>query len=160
MPMLNLAGFGLAAWDRHSHSAESPFRYRTPQVPNFDQNLKELSSKIRAEALMAHVRGVPYRSDAQINHENLHPFQFRGVRLLAAHNGDLARFQDMRFELLEHLRPEIARHITGSTDSEWIYALILSALDDPTRAHKAKADTEDTAIESGNCNAQAATGQA
>lgn len=131
---LNLAGFGLAAWDPESYSAGSPFEYRNVQVPTFDRNLRALSAKVQATALIAHVRGVPYSSDVQINQQNLHPFRFPGVRLALAHNGDLARFSEMRFELLEHVRPEIARHISGSSDSEWIYALVLSNLEDPTQA--------------------------
>jgi glutamine amidotransferase len=47
-----------------------------------------------------------------------------------AHNGDLAGFRDMRFDLVPHVRPEFARAISGSTDSEWIYALVASALPD------------------------------
>ena len=37
----------------------------------------------------------------------------------------------MRYSLLEHVRPELAERIEGTTDSEWIYALVLSQLDDP-----------------------------
>jgi glutamine amidotransferase len=37
----------------------------------------------------------------------------------------------MRYSLVEHVRPEIAQCIEGTTDSEWIYALVLSQLDDP-----------------------------
>jgi predicted glutamine amidotransferase len=37
----------------------------------------------------------------------------------------------MRYSLVEHLRPELVGHIEGTTDSEWIYALILAQLDDP-----------------------------
>jgi glutamine amidotransferase len=37
----------------------------------------------------------------------------------------------MRYSLVEHVRPELTRHIEGTTDSEWIYALVLSQLDDP-----------------------------
>ena len=33
--------------------------------------------------------------------------------------------------LFRSVRPELARCIEGTTDSEWIYALILSQLDDP-----------------------------
>jgi glutamine amidotransferase len=50
-----------------------------------------------------------------------------------AHNGDLARFEEMKFDLLPYIRPEIARYIRGTTDSEWIYALIMSQVADPTR---------------------------
>jgi predicted glutamine amidotransferase len=37
----------------------------------------------------------------------------------------------MRYSLIEHVRPELAQCIEGTTDSEWIYALVLSQLDDP-----------------------------
>jgi glutamine amidotransferase len=37
----------------------------------------------------------------------------------------------MRYALVEHVRPELAQGIEGTTDSEWIYALVLSQLDDP-----------------------------
>lgn len=129
--MLNLAGFGLAAWDADSHAPDLPFSYRSTQVAIFDRNLQTLSRKVRANALIAHLRGVPYEPSVQINEQNLHPFRFEGIRLAVAHNGDLAGFMDMRLDLLEHIRPSIARLIRGSTDSEWIYALIVSALENP-----------------------------
>jgi predicted glutamine amidotransferase len=37
----------------------------------------------------------------------------------------------MRYALIEHVVPALAQRIEGTTDSEWIYALILSQLDDP-----------------------------
>lgn len=131
LQMLNLAGFGMAAWDEASHAPNVPFRYRTTQVALFDRNLKALAGKLRSSALLAHIRGVPYNSTVQINEQNCHPFRFEGVPLSMAHNGDLAGFRDMRFDLAPHIRPEFARQIQGSTDSEWIYALVVSALPDP-----------------------------
>ncbi len=133
LDMLNLAGFGMAAWDPASHEPESPFVYRTTQVGLFDRNVKLLASKVAAHALLAHIRGVAYNSTVQINEQNVHPFKFDRVPLAMAHNGDLAGFREMRFDLVPHLRPEFARAIQGSTDSEWIYALTLSALADPYR---------------------------
>lgn len=131
LAMLNLAGFGMAAWDPSSHEPQAPYRYRTTQVAVFDRNLKELASKLRVGALLAHIRGVPLTSTVQVNDQNVHPFRFDGVPLAMAHNGDLAGFRDMRFDLVPHVRPEFARAISGSTDSEWIYALVVSALPDP-----------------------------
>jgi glutamine amidotransferase len=128
--MLNLAGFGAAAWDTTSFTPQRPFTYRNTQIPLYDRNLQALSRKVRANALVAHLRGVAPDSNAQINDQNLHPFLFDGVGLALAHNGDLASFQDMRFDLLDHIRPSVARCIQGSTDSEWIYALIVSTLPD------------------------------
>ncbi|MDE2563710.1 MAG: class II glutamine amidotransferase [Sphingomonadales bacterium] len=133
LAMLNLAGFGMAAWDPSSHMPQSPYRYRTTQVAVFDRNLKELSSKLAVGALLAHIRGVPLTSTVQVNEQNVHPFRFNGVPLAMAHNGDLAAFRTMRFDLVPHVRPEFAQHIQGSTDSEWIYALVVSALPDPWR---------------------------
>jgi glutamine amidotransferase len=37
----------------------------------------------------------------------------------------------MRYDLVRYIRPELAQMIEGSTDSEWIYALVLSQLEDP-----------------------------
>jgi predicted glutamine amidotransferase len=37
----------------------------------------------------------------------------------------------MRYELVKHIHPDFAQQIEGTTDSEWIYALVLSQLDDP-----------------------------
>lgn len=130
--MLNLAGFGLMAWDAHSFDPSLPYRYRTTAVPVFDSNLKRLAEKLRPRAFVAHLRGVPYHTRVSIGEDNLHPFQYGDARWVLAHNGQLERFYEMRYELLEQIRPEWRRQIRGNTDSEWIYALFLSQLEDPS----------------------------
>jgi glutamine amidotransferase len=129
--MLNLAGFGMRAWDPASHDAAAPFSYASDSLPVFDRNLKNLSTKVAAGCVLAHVRGVAYSTQVEISLQNVHPFQFPGVPLTLAHNGDLARFAELRPRLAAHVRPEIARHVRGTTDSEWIYALVVSLLEDP-----------------------------
>ena len=62
---------------------------------------------------------------------NLHPFRFGGASVALAHNGHLREFARMRYDLISHVRPELAQKIEGTTDSEWIYALVLSQLADP-----------------------------
>jgi glutamine amidotransferase len=128
---LSLAGFGLLAWDTASHDPDVPFSYRSSNIPIFDQNLKALAEKLRVTALIAHIRGVPYSENVTVGEQNLHPFHYKGYALAMAHNGQLAAFERMRFALVEHIKPEIARLIRGNTDSEWIYAVLLSQLDDP-----------------------------
>jgi predicted glutamine amidotransferase len=81
--------------------------------------------------VLAHVRGVAYNTEVEISLQNVHPFQFPGVRLALAHNGDLARMAEMKPRLLEFIHPAVAAQIRGTTDSEWIYALIVSQLRDP-----------------------------
>ena len=143
--MLNLAGFGLLAWDSGSVDPSVPFSYRTTSVPVFDRNLKRLAQKLRPQAFIAHVRGVHYHTEVTVGEQNLHPFQFEGARLALAHNGELDRFVEMRYDLVEHIRPEWLRKIRGNTDTEWVYALFLSQLDDS--GARAKPDDIARAVE-------------
>ncbi len=129
--MLNLAGFGMRAWDPDSHDPATPHSYASDSLPVFDRNLKNLAGKVAASCVLAHVRGVAYSTQVEISLQNVHPFQFPGTALALAHNGDLARFAELRPRLAAHVRPEIARHVRGTTDSEWIYALVVSQLADP-----------------------------
>jgi len=132
--LLNLAGFGMKAWDRGSPDPHKPYSYASTALPVFDRNLKALAEKIRPTCVLGHVRGVAYNTEVEISLQNVHPFQFPGVRLALAHNGDLARFSEMKPHLLDTIKPEIANLIRGTTDSEWIYALIVSQLADPRGA--------------------------
>lgn len=131
LQLLNLAGFGMRAWDPASHDPERAFSYYSQSLPVFDRNLKHLAEKIRAGCLLAHVRGVPYHTRVEISLQNCHPFHFQNVPLVLAHNGDLARFAELKPLLAPHLKPGIAAQIHGTTDSEWIYALVVSGLEDP-----------------------------
>ena len=133
LSLLNLAGFGMKAWDRDSQDPDRPYSYASTSLPIYDRNLKALSEKIRASCVLAHVRGVHFNTEGIISQQNIHPFQFRGCRIALAHNGDLDRMRDMKPALLEFIRPEFARMIDGTTDSEWVYALLLSNLEDPAR---------------------------
>ena len=131
MSHLNLGGFGLAAWTPDCPDPGRPLTYRVPTLPNFDRNLRALAGKIRAGALVAHVRGVLYDSREGVGAHNVHPFLFDGAGFTLAQNGDLYDFASMRYDLLEHLDPGIAARIEGTTDTEWVYALVLSQLEQP-----------------------------
>ena len=129
--LLNLAGFGLRAWDPASNDPEQPYSYYSQQLPVFDRNLKHLAEKVRTACLLAHVRGVAYHSRVEISLQNCHPFHFKDVPLVMAHNGDLTRLAEMKPLLSEKVKPEFLAQIHGTTDSEWVYALILSHLPNP-----------------------------
>jgi glutamine amidotransferase len=128
---LNLAGFGMKAWDPTSLRPDDPFTYHSTTLPSFDRNLRFMASKLAPTCLVAHVRGVTYSGEGVVAGTNLHPFQFAGTRVALAHNGHLRQFARMRYALVEHVEPALAQRIEGTTDSEWIYALILSQLRDP-----------------------------
>jgi predicted glutamine amidotransferase len=81
---------------------------------------------------------VAYHTRVEISLQNCHPFHFRNVPLVLAHNGDLARFAEMKPLLAPHLKPQISSQIHGTTDSEWVYALVVSQLPDPLRRPSAE----------------------
>lgn len=126
--LLNLAGFGMSAWDRSSHQPEVPFQYKIQNLPFYDDNLRSLSRKITANCLLAHLRGVPYRDKEVVSLQNVHPFIFKDLNIALAHNGALHNFETMKYDLLEYVRSDYIRYIHGTTDSEWIYAIFLSQL--------------------------------
>lgn len=127
--MLNLAGFGMMAWN---DDGEEPLVYRSTTVPIYDTNLDSLSRKISASTLLAHVRGIPYAPTFGYGAQNLHPFRFPHATLALAHNGDVSEFPRLRLPLLSRVRPDVAAHISGTTDSEYIYAVFLSQIEDPS----------------------------
>jgi glutamine amidotransferase len=126
---LNLAGFGMAVWNIASPRPDEPLVYRTTKLPAFDPNLRNLSWKLETTCLLAHVRGVTLGRADDVSEQNVHPFRFPGAGVAVAHNGHLREFARMRYDLIEHIRPEIASSIGGSTDSEWLSALVVSQLE-------------------------------
>jgi glutamine amidotransferase len=134
--MLNLAGFGLTAWDRTSHEAHKPFIYRTHGLPFYEENLKNMATKIVSHCLIAHVRGVEYSEKNVVSNQNVHPFLFDNTNIAFAHNGSLAGFSEIRYEIADNTRQEYKIRIKGTTDSEWMYALFLSQLPQHKTSHK------------------------
>lgn len=133
--MLNLAGFGMLAWDELDNQTQLPWQYRSTQLPMFDHNLRHLSKKISCEKLLAHIRGVPLNAKTSICDQNLHPFLFSHASLALAHNGDLYDFNRMRYALIPYIKKIFLSQIRGNTDSEWIYALFLSCFKDAQAQH-------------------------
>ncbi len=129
LEMLNLGGFGMVAWDLSSHLPERPWMYRSTELPIYDANLKALAEKLRAGCMLAHVRGIQYRADAGFGTHNLHPFFYEGRRWAMAHNGELVGHSKMRFDLLASATPGVREQVRGTTDSETVYALVLSELE-------------------------------
>lgn len=126
--LLNLAGFGLVAWDETSYHPQLPYIYRTTQLPFYDENLRNLSAKITPNCLIAHLRGVSYTEKQVVSQQNVHPFIFPNIGIALAHNGALVNFENMKFDLLEYIQADLRKYIRGTTDSEWIYAMFLSNL--------------------------------
>jgi glutamine amidotransferase len=126
--LLNLAGFGLVAWDKESNNPELPYIYKTTNLPFYDGNLWNIANKITPQCFLAHIRGVSYHEDQVVSAQNVHPFMFTGTNVALAHNGNLDHFDKMKYDLLEFVSPIYQKFIVGTTDSEWIYAVFISQL--------------------------------
>lgn len=124
--MLNLAGFGMTVWNKASYLPEIPYIYKSAELPFFDKNLKSLSLKLRADCFVAHIRGVVMDPREVTGVHNVHPFLFDGHYIVLAHNGTLEGLRQIKHELTGMIRSDIAAQIIGTTDSEIIYALLLS----------------------------------
>jgi len=93
-----------------------------------DRNLRELSGHIRAGLVFAHIRAS---TGTPVQQTNCHPF--RHGNWLWMHNGSIARFHDVKRELLLAVDPSLYPDLEGSTDSEAFFflALTLGLEDDP-----------------------------
>jgi len=127
----NLAGFGMSVWNKDLLSSSEPFIFKTLELPFFSHNLIRISRQIQSGSFMAHVRGIRYEQTERVSTANTHPFLYNGFKAALAHNGDLAGFDQMKYDLIKHIKPDIAKRIQGTTDSEWMYAVFTSQLENP-----------------------------
>lgn len=128
--LLNLAGFGLVAWDKASNNPVFPYIYKTYHLPFYDENLKNFSAKLTPYCFLSHIRGVSYTDNEIVSLQNVHPFIYPKTNLALAHNGSLVNFSIMKYDLLDYVSNEYLTDISGTTDSEWIYALFLTQMKD------------------------------
>ena len=106
---------GLDAYDR-------PSVYTTVAAPSHDRNLRSLSKNISSSLLFGHVRAAG--PGASVHQYNCHPFYFG--RYMFMHNGDVTDFKKIRRGLLSLLRDDLFEHMSGTTDSELLFHLILN----------------------------------
>ena len=90
-----------------------------------NENLREICLATSSNCIMAHVRAAS--KNTGISHPNCHPF--KAGRLLFCHNGRIDRFASIRRRFLEQVNDEAFEKIRGTTDSECIFALFLTNLE-------------------------------
>ena len=130
--LMQLAGTGIASWDTADRRPEAPLIYRSCQPSFYDRNLHALCRHISTTNLLAHVRATGYSHASSVNDDNCHPFLYPNFRLALAHNGGLPGWRDMLHDIVGACKPEVVRHLSGSTDTEPMYCLLMSQYEDPT----------------------------
>ncbi|MFN4099143.1 MAG: class II glutamine amidotransferase [Pararhodobacter sp.] len=127
-PQLQLAGWGFGIWSDHLLKPEEPLLYRRPMAAFYDNNAQGIIPSLQASTLLAHVRAADYNSLAVLADENCHPFSFDETPWIIAHNGALPNWRLLQRELLQHCEDRYLKQMRGTTDTEFLYVLLLSLL--------------------------------
>lgn len=107
---------------RKGQTTAAVFRDTQPAWSNL--NLHELVKAVHTRCFIAHVRAAS--AFTGISQVNCHPF--KAGRLLFCHNGRIENFPVIRRALMQKLTDEAFISVRGTTDSECIFALILTFL--------------------------------
>jgi glutamine amidotransferase len=106
----------------HPNLYAAVFRDTAPAWNN--ANLRELCIATRSKCILAHVRAAS--RFASVSQENCHPF--KAGRLLFCHNGRIDQFPKLKRALLARLTEDAFMKVKGTTDSECMFALALTFL--------------------------------
>ena len=128
-PNLQLAGWGFGAWSSHLLQPDRPLVYRRPKPAFHDDNAAGLLPSLQAATLLAHVRAADYDSSVVQADENCHPYAYEGTRWIMAQNGALPNWRLLQRELLAHCKDDYLAQMRGTTDTEFLYVLLLSLLE-------------------------------
>jgi glutamine amidotransferase len=111
-------GFGLGWYAPEISEVPALFKSISPAWN--DNNLLNLTAKIKSPCFFAHVRAA---SAGGVTHYNCHPFVHDKWMLM--HNGELYNFISIKRHLRHLLDDDIYNWIQGETDSEHLFALFL-----------------------------------
>ncbi|KAH9858119.1 N-terminal nucleophile aminohydrolase [Lenzites betulinus] len=125
---INGDGFGVgwydSVYDEELGSQPCIFTSVTPAWNNV--NLVRLAEKIKSPLVFAHVRAT---TAGTLSLDNCHPWSYG--KLMFMHNGGIAEFPKIKRQLQMAVPDELFNMVTGNTDSQWAFALLLSKLPDP-----------------------------
>ena len=128
-PDLHLAGWGFGAWSETLLKPEDPFIYRRPMAAFYDDNVDRMIPSLQTSTMLAHVRAASYDAKAVLVDENCHPFSFDETPWILAQNGDMPNWMLLQRGLLQHCEDRYLKQMRGTTDTEFLYVLLLSLLE-------------------------------
>jgi glutamine amidotransferase len=130
---VNADGFGLGWYTER----ETPGLFHEVLPAWGDANLVSLTHHIRTHRFMAHVRSS---TGTSVSRSNCHPFVIGNWMFL--HNGQIAEFESVRFELERRLPEHLYLKKNGTTDSELMFLMMFKhgLLENPANAIQATFD--------------------
>jgi ergothioneine biosynthesis protein EgtC len=119
--LLNADGFGVGWY--HAQKEANPYTYRNILPIWSDINLPHLSRYVESNCILAHVRSAT--PPLAVDLTNCQPFS--DENLLFIHNGFIHNFRQTLYRPIRNRLDDYTYQlITGTTDSEHIFALIVS----------------------------------
>ncbi len=115
-------GWGIAYY---LSGQRSPHEVRSVNSAFSDERFRRVSEFLTANAVVAHVRKATV---GDLTPENTHPFHWKGWTF--CHNGTLFGFAEIEEQLRSRVKPRFLKSIGGSTDSEMLFYLVLSTLEE------------------------------
>ena len=122
---LTLAAGAPNGWGMAYYQVNEPLLRKQPKPYPGPMELAEMAASFRSNLVLGHVRHPTVGGQRT---ENTHPFRFRSWTF--CHVGTLPKFKEIREELLRSIPDHVRRNIGGKTDSEHIFHLFLSYLND------------------------------
>jgi glutamine amidotransferase len=101
----------------------APHVTRSPMTALGDNLFHRLSGVVASETVLAHVRRATRGPKTVFN---CHPFQYG--RWVFAHNGDIPELDRCRGALSAEIAPRLRRFVLGETDSELVFFVFLTHL--------------------------------
>lgn len=121
--VVNADGFGMGWY--HNQKDTEPFMYKNTLPIWNDVNLPSLSRYVESKCVLAYVRSAT--PGQAIDFSNCQPFNDQ--ELLFIHNGRIENFrQTLHRKIRSTLTQNLYEKINGNTDSEHIFALLLSQI--------------------------------
>ena len=118
---VNADGYGFGWYN----DEQQPCNYRSPMPIWSDPNLQNLGRGLVSSLWLGFIRSATEGSS--INHENTQPFY--DDELLFMHNGYIENFNArVRRDISDYLSNDIRAAIQGTTDSEYLFALLRELL--------------------------------
>lgn len=138
---VNGDGFGIGWYNQNRIEAGAcVYKCITPAWNN--HNLKNIVKHIDSYLIMGHIRAVhrAYSPDHghknEISEDNCHPFVFGRYSFM--HNGGISKFVNVKRVIREGLPDHLYNEITGTTDSEHLFAVLLDEIGDLEKELTAK----------------------
>jgi glutamine amidotransferase len=123
--VVNADGYGIGWYRDNIEENTEAFTYKSTLPIWNDVNLPGLSRYIQSQCILAYVRSAT--SGQALDFSNCQPFQHQ--HLLFTHNGYIEKFRKTLYRpIRDQLNDEIYQWLSGTTDSEHIFALLLNQL--------------------------------